>query len=279
MRRRLVALRLFSFIGVGSAAAAPLPLYHYSLEVSTKQELCSHFDALFNEKFSHLWDTDRAWTNSELRPEVQRRYAFPTLPGLESQLDFTFEMRYSKLPSSREFEAIPWSEGRWSSVGSQDGHGGVAERLVEPVLVARLDIDNDGTIDTVMKVGFTEGYPRLVSPEGASSEYVWVWRGRNVSDLTLDPRLLEKMPIADRPASITPAAYQRPLVYRGRAYLARYQIILRRPDDVKSELMTILELRDNGKIDEAAQRPLFDEETVCRFAMTHVGASANGGKN
>jgi hypothetical protein len=236
-------------------------------------DLCTHFDIVFNQRFAHFWDTEPGWSDAALRSEVERRYSFPTIPGVQPEFEDLLEMRYSRFPSSPEFDAISWTEGRLSPDGPQDGTGG-AGGSSQPILLAHIDIDNDGKLDTVMKIGFSRGYNWLVSKEYAPAEYIWVWRDSEAANLTLDPRLIAQMPLTERPALVTPSDYQRPFIYHEKTYLARYQLFLRSPGAVESESMSIVELRDGGSTDGSTGRPVLDEATLCRFSMYHAGKSA-----
>jgi hypothetical protein len=57
-------------------------------------------------------------------------------------------MGYSRQPSSPEFEAIKWREGRY----------GFATHRDVPMLVAEFDIDNNGQTDLVLKSSFMVGF-------------------------------------------------------------------------------------------------------------------------
>jgi hypothetical protein len=87
------------------------------------------------------------------------------LPGVEFNEKFIRDMIYSKFPTSPEFEAIYWREGRlWIEGGKPE------DISLEPMLVADFDIDNDGEVEAVFKVSFmsefvTEGFSNPYSAD------------------------------------------------------------------------------------------------------------------
>src|SRR5919201_3914299 len=110
--------------------------YRYSVEINTDDKLCKHMQAVYSSAFRQPWDyRERSTINA-----VPRFDYVTSDPLLERYLFF------SLYPSTPEFEQVRWKEGR--------GYFGNDERNATPILVAQLDIDNDGVEDLVIKHGF-----------------------------------------------------------------------------------------------------------------------------
>ncbi|OQX07526.1 MAG: hypothetical protein BWK76_24740 [Desulfobulbaceae bacterium A2] len=106
--------------------------YRYQLE-SPGSELCEHMTKVFNQHVIRPW------------------YVDPDIP---------YEDFFERLP---EFEAVKWRE--WQI---QSSPGGGSVRLM-PILVAELDIDNDGVKDWVVQHQFLYGHlppENFIMPNG-----------------------------------------------------------------------------------------------------------------
>ncbi|MEQ1579954.1 MAG: hypothetical protein ABL964_05130 [Steroidobacteraceae bacterium] len=129
----------------------------------------------FAESFANLWDVDWVpYTDAEKLRYIEK-YGFPLLPGIERDFQATIQTVHSRQPSAPEFDSVNWSEGRLQlrSPGSSSADG------FHNYLITYIDIDNDGTIDTVTKNGFNEGY-RSITAGWAWGEYIDVWRGKRM---------------------------------------------------------------------------------------------------
>jgi hypothetical protein len=62
-------------------------------------------------------------------------YAFPRLPGVEHDYKATVAMLASRMPSSPEFDAVQWKEGR-AIFGEPPESAGPQNATVMPILVA-----------------------------------------------------------------------------------------------------------------------------------------------
>ncbi|HEY1214040.1 MAG TPA: hypothetical protein VGE93_10465, partial [Bryobacteraceae bacterium] len=199
------------------------------------------------------------------------RYDFPRLPGVVRDTRMTFEMRYSKVPSSPEFDAIGWQEGR-ALIGEPNESGG---NKPLPILVAYFDIDNDGSLDTVVKTGFNSGYSRMANGKSnwLNDEYLVVWRGVRVDFSQLRhvwPRK-DELPDAKWPFTEN-GTYLRPFLYAGRTYLASYEIDLGENYDamLPKETMSIIELSYTGASSNFTHQPVWDHKLVCRYRMNRI---------
>ncbi len=147
----------FSAIQVGAAE----PSYLFKLQQDSQPDLCTHMEAVFNEKFQQMWAIPIPIDNKLGIYDSNSQYAFPLLPGTVHDNTMTNVMMYSRIPTSPEFQAVPWLEGH-ASAGDyiRNSRGEVA---AFPFLIAYFDIDNDGTDDTVVKMQFTKGYGAIVA--------------------------------------------------------------------------------------------------------------------
>jgi hypothetical protein len=234
MFRVLVTLTML-LLSVNASATAPQtraasslagfivhgPIFRYALIKDQNPAVCKHMLRVFNGKFTHPWDAPMltSYTNDPSYSATSK-YAFPLLPSVTRSIRATFEMRFSAWPTSPEFSAIHWKEGREVPYKCPKGEtcSGLAP---QPMLIAYFDFDNDGSVDTVMKYGgsFFQGYGDM----SHAFEYLTVWRGEKLK-LNGTPILWNLAHPRDktfRPITIF-GTYLRPFIYRGMTYVARY---------------------------------------------------------
>ena len=253
------------------------PIFRYSLREDHDPVVCKHMLQVFNDKFAHLWDslglTDSNYT-------ADSKYAFPRLPGVQHSARTTFDMKFSSQPTSSEFSAIHWSEGRVVPGGCAAGQTCPEDSRPEPILVAYFDFDNDGSVDTVIKEGasFFPGYERM----SWAQEYLIVWRGQKL-EITDTSNLWDLEHPQDK--KLTPiimwGAYLRPFIYQGTAYVVSYepdfgekdgQMNLNRymPPYPIREDMLIEKYSFMGRTEAVTGRPQWSTSTVCDLEMKRV---------
>lgn len=261
------AALLWGGLALGAPVYLGTPVYKYILVLNHKPELCQHMGKVFNRDFAHLWDSvpDQLY-----QPDATSSLPtlFPPLPGVEQTKEFAFAVRYSRYPSSPEFDAVRWQFGQIQLGTKLDGTANF-----QPLLVAHFDFDNDGHIDTVTKMGFTRGYGELTMPrDTGNTEYLSVWRSQADADVNPDSAKVEKESPGERSALVT-GGYIRPFIYKGRNYVARYGL-RKKPGGVpEREWMTIDEFSYEGSLDPTSpvfKRPALHERTLCRFQMTDL---------
>lgn len=198
------------------------PTFRYTLNEDRSPSVCKHMLRVFNEKFTRPWNAPMllSYTND---PDysVTSKYALPLLPGVKHSTKATFEMRFSAWPTSPEFSAIHWKEGKAVPGGCPAGKTCAGEAPM-PILIAHFDFDNDGSVDTVIKEGgsFFQGYGDM----SHVMEYLEVWRGQRLK-ITGTPSLWDLAHPRDkalRPITLV-GTYLRPFIYRGVTYVASYQ--------------------------------------------------------
>jgi uncharacterized protein len=124
------------------------PHYRYRLEYSQDRVLCPHMSKVFNSKFKTPWYR----STLKLEPDpvlfgVPYSQHFERLPGISYDKRKTYDMFLAKYPTSPEFAAVKWREGRY-----EPPPGSIYTE--PPILVAQVDIDNDGENEWIVKYGF-----------------------------------------------------------------------------------------------------------------------------
>jgi hypothetical protein len=253
------------------------PVFQYTLREDHDPVVCKHMLRVFNDKFSHPWDslelTDSAYS-------ADSKYAFPRLSGVQHSAQITFDMQFSAQPTSPEFSAIRWNEGRVIPGGCPEGKTCSAASRPEPVLVAYFDFDNDGSKDTVVKIGssFFPGYARM----SWAQEFLIVWRGQQL-EITNTSNLWDLEHPADkrlRPIIKWGYVYVRPFIYRGITYIASYAPSFR--DDSGQNLnryMPPYPIREDifiekysftGQMETTTGRPQWTTNTICDLGMKRL---------
>jgi hypothetical protein len=253
-----------SVIGVlplGIGCTAPLlqgPHYSYETIIDTDAGVCSHMKGVFNKHFSRMWDQ----------------------PFLNKSDPETWKMALSKVPTSPEFDAIKWQERRAIEGEPPEKAGPLNDKLL-PILVGYFDIDNDGKPDTVIKIAFTRGYDYMIFGHGGTGlhdEYMIVLHDYQlpISSLPLSYHALDSENSQYLTEQIN-ASYERPFIYEGRVYIARYDVATdangnvlfrsRKDTTPREEKMAVLSYKLSGKID-VHRGPEWDVTTVCQFKMT-----------
>lgn len=258
---------------VGNAAHAEL-LYHYNyvLEENHNPEVCRHMLVVFNQKFTHLWDYPPThWTGNPAESE----YEFPALPGVRRNDEVNDEVWYSAFPTSPEFSAIHWKQGRAVPKGCPVGQlcPGEGPRRI---LVANFDFDNDGSVDTVIKNGFFAGYNAMFK----GLEILEVWRGQTLT-ITDTPSLWDLAHPKDK--DLTPiimfGMYLRPFIYLHITYVASYVPRFKEKSEPNQgagpppypirEDMLIKRYHFDGRKDQIG-RPQWSSDTICDLQMKRL---------
>jgi hypothetical protein len=281
-----IATQLLSIAAVCSLLAAiPVsaeePDYVFKLTRDRQPELCAHMSTVFNQYFQHMWTTDVFWpATQDSIYSRSSKYAFPLLPGTPHVTRMTFDLRYSKVPSSPEFDAIQWHEGH-TIFGGGGAPTDVSNSYVRPYLIAYFDIDNDGNLDTVVKVGSSKGYEWMFSRgevDSLSEETLTTYRDTKI-DQSAPTTLSELMFGSDKYGKpiVTSSGYLRPFIYKGKTYMANYsQGSYDAPTkqsraNVKNsipphEKMIITSYAYKGVVDPMG-KPQWTEELSCLFDM------------
>jgi hypothetical protein len=195
----------------------PGPTFHYTLKEDHSPLVCKHMLRVFNAKFVHPWDAPELVSRFNDPPySAAGRYTFPRLPGVQHSISATFKMRFSAWPTSPEFTAIHWKEGRDINSRCPQGQSCTGEGAT-PILVAYFDFDNDGSADTVIKSAFN-------SDKYSTLDILEVWRGQGLKQSgALSLRALEHPQNKNLTPVVVSGLHLRPLIYRGMTYVASYK--------------------------------------------------------
>lgn len=245
--------------------------YHYKLEVNNNDKVCSHMKEVYNQYFKRPFAVS---TNLADYGEGGR-YALSLLPGVKREPKLTMQARRSLQPSSPEFDAVKWQEGRTTGlpdIGIPD----------QPILVGSIDIDNDGTVETVIKESFMVGYLPSYHSMLGGGDSLFVFRNGDI-DLTQQPinrRIFYDGFVGHRPPALItaflnsyPARLTRPFTYEGMNYLSAYSQAWLKDDadpyqPPDREYMEVLQYRSGGdNLDKGKWSPL-KIDTICQFRMT-----------
>ena len=282
--RALCIGRIFFVLGiwlgtvtVGTAGARDR--YRYVLEQNTNDKVCHHMDAVYNQHFGYPLKTPPLTT---IGSEPDRaygpngRFAFPTFPGVIHDNRIAAVMRYSRFPTSPEFDAIKWREGRYRFRAASG-----LDLREQPMLVAQFDIDNDGRPDTVIKTSFMAGYwPSHDSVEGGEDELFVFLKGEiDLSRVVTYEDLMGGQAGGHRPTMISGGNSRRlirPFLFDGNAYLSTYEQQWRGGEFFDSstkldgEYTNVLRYRGGGEnLGHGNWSPL-ELEMICRFRMKVV---------
>jgi hypothetical protein len=279
---RLTAIGALNFLAtfmVVSPASAVESEYSFTLIEDHQPDLCGHMKIVFDQHFKHMWSDPELTKPFDVIFSASSDFAFSLLPSTPHDWRMTMAMRYSKVPSSPEFDAIQWHEGHAIFGRGPDPSANV-NAASQPYLVAHIDIDNDGTIDTIVKIGFTRGYSWLFSrnEEAGTGEMMLIYRNTNI-DETAPTTISELMSGGGKygKPSIINASLIRPFIYVGKTYFATYgqgfgeSRTKRSRDNVKRsvpphEQMVVSSLTYTDKLDNLG-RSKWTWDALCTFDM------------
>jgi hypothetical protein len=189
--------------------------YEYILEMSKDDSLCNHMEKIYSEKFRYPWKSDPYYpsnypTSGTLKPTYgsDSIYAWPKQFDYQKEVQSIFKnlftqdqrnygMRFSKFPTSAEFEAIEWKD-------------------IDVGLYAKFDIDNDGLLEQVVKSAFM-GNPH----EGGDGDWLLVFNDGRIR--FRKESLKEDLLLARNDYLADDVIYEwrqiRPFIYKGHIYL------------------------------------------------------------
>jgi len=241
--------------------------YRYLLVHGKDAAVCRHMHNVYSEKFVFPWKRptlDLAGKNYG----QESNYAFPKLPGVTHEPRAALEMSYSRHPTSPEFEAIKWQEGRYRFIEpSGKDHGEL------PMLIAEFDIDNDGKIETVIKARFMETY--YIHRGSGGEDALFVFPKGEVdlskaiaSEILYRPNANDKRPVMISMLPSAPFRLVRPFVVEGVTYLSAYRQEWSEADKIKKESIHILLFHGASKNPEPLdRRNNLLLEPVCELRM------------
>lgn len=249
------------------------------LEKSTNDKVCRHMQGVYNRHFAYPFKRPSLTARRD-DPAYgpNGRYAFPKLPGVTHDNRMTLDMGFSRFPTSPEFDAIEWKEGRYRLTGM----GGSPDHGDQPMLVAEFDIDNDGVLDTVVKDRFMRSYLPGTgggAPGGEDTLFIFQkgaidYTRPVVSDMFYTVQEGKKGPVLISGLSNS-SRLIRPFRFEGINYLSSYQPQWENRYSVSKERIEIARYRSGGeklgppKAGPESWSPLRLDQ-VCEFRMRVV---------
>ncbi|HIJ90692.1 MAG: hypothetical protein OEV89_07980 [Desulfobulbaceae bacterium] len=196
-------------------------IYRYELEVNNDATVCQHMGKVYNAYFRQPWKHHGSGSKEY---EEGGLYTFPKLPGVEHSARAAFAMRYSKWPSSPEFDAVPWREGQSAIIippGTSLYNSPPDKVQYSCVLIADFDIDNDGRVETVVKDDFMGGGPQTEFHSGDSFS-IFTRGSIDPATLTSNDRFSQYRTDGIQPRHLA-EFMARPFIFNGRTYLSGYR--------------------------------------------------------
>jgi hypothetical protein len=241
----------------GAAVTAEDDSYRYRLDQGKELKVCQHMQAVYDKHFRRPWDFS-------LLPI--RTPPFARLPGVGYDERKALDLSYSAFPSSPEFDAVPWMEGR-------------AIRRLSPTLVAELDIDNDGQPETLFKTSFMLGYsPGHRSAPGGQDTRWMVDKGEVNPSEPLAEHELYKPVGQKRPSRLAmdtfgmPVRLIRPFLFDRVTYLSMYEQEVSREGKRwrTRETMWVVKYQGGGWHKGGGNWEPVEAARICRFRMLPV---------
>lgn len=248
-----------------SVLAGDLDRYRYSLVRGAEREVCVHLQKVLLKNFSFPWRRPALarLVESDSNYGQGSVFSFPKVPGVDHDTKATLLMSYSRYPTSPEFDAVDWREGRIT------GMPGEASGL-HPVLVADIDIDNDGLKETVLKTAFMLQYYSGNGSGGEDVLYVLPQRSAPLAHPISWHEVISAGDQSNRIALIAlsedvPFRLIRPFVYEGTTYLMGYEQAYNGGNQL--ERFHVVKYRGGGYEQATKTRTRVKLERVCLFRM------------
>lgn len=151
-------------VGAMTAAAAnddPQDLIHrYKLVKSKSAALCQHMAGVYREKFKHPWHHERKSSADGAKYfGMLPHELFKALDSVPQTPSDSFYLLLNKRPTSAEFDAVPWLEGRMK-INSYYSPALTPRREFAPILISNIDVDNDGWGEYFVKLVSLASQPR-----------------------------------------------------------------------------------------------------------------------
>lgn len=214
-----------------AAAANDYPwdrVHRYKLVKSNSTALCQHMARVYREKFKHPWHQESLkWSDGDKYFGKLPGELFKAFDGVVQTPKDSFYLLLSLKPTSTEFDAVPWMEGRlkrepgaWMEMRFP--------RALLPILVAKIDVDNDGRDEYLVKWSFLTSPPRngLFEWGAAPIDGIYIYDSTGVQQADFSKfelRRYSKNPalshifLTDEKTTLI-----RPLKYQGRWYFHAY---------------------------------------------------------
>lgn len=278
---RLCIVVIIATLVVPGVSVANGPTYKFTLTADKDHAVCRHMRSVLNSKFRKMWDAPDP-DEAPLRYGPSGDFSWSMEAGVPPLPEANIRFRYSKSPATPEFSAIPWTQARMKYQDSYEPETTTprAREYLERIrlasgrlLIAHVDIDNDGLKDTLIKPVATFGYDFIASPNSPRDpEYIYAVRSREVTwkDYWSWDDFYSVVPRAE--VAILEGALVRPFRYRDHSYFLRYQI---QPSEAKGfpmkphESLEILDAEILPRVSESGIREHM-ERVICMYAVKQL---------
>jgi uncharacterized protein YecT (DUF1311 family) len=245
------------------------PYYRYKLEYSQDKTLCLHMTKVFNAKFKTPWY--KSWLKLEPDPiffGVPYSQHFEKLPGITYDKRSTFDMLLAKYPTSAEFEAVKWLEGRYhDDINSYQNNW--------PILLAQVDIDNDGEVEWVIKNNFIKNGDHT---RGSERDRLSIYRKDDfkIADQISLSALYYGQNAKPLPKKLDTAMQLRPFMFNEITYISAYEANGGTFDQTtfegnpEKEYMNIWRLTGKSELFGKQSSETLEKTTVCRIRMYNI---------
>jgi hypothetical protein len=241
------------------AASGDGDSYRYLLEDGKQARVCRHMQHVYNEKFRQPWSFQEPRTTTP---------PFPRLPGVEYDERKALDLLSSAFPTSAEFDAVQWKEGRIIRDANRN--------ITTPMLVAEADIDNDGRQDLLVKISFMLSYsPAHRSVPGGNDRLFVLDKNQLALDQSATLMSFYGHIGHPRPALIDDKALDlgaraiRPFVYNGITYLSVYEQLADSKDKMNETMWVLRYFGGGGNLGGGNWEPARTDR-ICRFRMIVV---------
>lgn len=241
------------------AASGDDDSYIYRLEDGKQAKVCRHMQRVYNDKFRRPWS---------FQDHPISTPPFPRLPGVDYDERKALDLRFSAFPTSREFDAIQWREGRIVA--------DVRRNITTPTLVAEADVDNDGQQEVLVKIALMLSYAPAHRSVPGGEDQVFVLNkdqldvNQSVTSKTFYGHVGQKRPAFLSYMTLGLGARSiRPFVYDGITYLSVYEQRANSEDKLDETMWVLRYHRGGGNLGGGNWEPVLADR-VCRLRMIVV---------
>lgn len=274
IKRSGISVLFLALFHINNLCYADERIYRYDMDISHDDYVCQHMLEVYNTKFIEPW-------NQQKFPQPNFADYFPRLPGVDYNYKLQLNTIYSKYPTSPEFEAIKWREGRTWLQGGEWLRGHKPEDItLYPMLVAEFDIDNDGVTETVFKNSFMYEFAveGLDNPYSADDDHLEIYPegGFVFNGIPELGEIAHGQPNGPAPRFLE-ARQLRPFILNGVTYLSKYEPFwsAKKLDKFTprghllpiKEYLYIVKYKGGGQFIKFGKYTKEEMESVCRLRM------------
>lgn len=202
--------------------------HRYKLTKSNSPALCQHMAVVYREKFKHPWHQEsKKWGDGDKYFGKSPGELVTAFDGVVQTSEDSFHLLLNLRPTSAEFDAVPWVEGRIKR-GKITWVDPKYYSELQPMLAAKIDVDNDGQDEYFVKDSFLTSMPRNgnFGWGRAATDSIYIfdgWRVQHADFSRFDHlRHQENPALSEIFRTDSNTTFIRPLKYKGRWYFHAY---------------------------------------------------------